>query len=683
MLANGAFAGEEKKLCLTMIVKNESAIIERCLESVKDIVDVVSICDTGSTDNTVEVIVNFLQKNNIPGKVHKHEWQNFGHNRTLSAEAAKQTINELNFSPKDTYLLFLDADMVLEIGKDFDKTQLVDDGYLVQQKFQGYTYYNLRLGRAHLPWKSVGVTHEYWSSQSPDPPTKLNSLVIDDREDGGCKTDKFERDLKLLTKGLQDEPENERYMFYCAQVNKTLKKYDEAVRLFKARIEKGGWIEEVWYSKFLIGECYAEMGFWDQALHWYLDAYEYNPARAEPLQKIATHYRLDAKNQLAYLFAKHASKIPKPENQILFLSNAVYDYQLDEELSIASFYTPFKEDGLIASNKLLLKKTLPQNVRDQTVKNILFYVENLKNASFQPIVIDLPLLREGSSETYLAMNPSIQKTEEGYTLICRTVNWSQKGGKDYQSRDPLDPTIRTKNFLVFFDTDFQLVSQKEMIENEDENRSASHVQGLEDCRLVQLNHEDWFTCTTNDTKLGVVSQSLGKMVPSSPLENTVFVEKLIQLKGINPTCEKNWLPFEHKNALFAIYSYDPFVVLKIEKETGVWEKVIEYNPPFNFSRFRGSASPIPFDEGFLLLVHEVTINDERMYTHRFVYLDQNFSMTKVSKPFTFLHKGIEYCCGMTLDHSEKNCLMTIGIEDKEALICTVSLETIREMLEVL
>ena len=41
-----------------MIVKNESKIIERCLNSARPIIDSVSICDTGSTDETPEIIEN-------------------------------------------------------------------------------------------------------------------------------------------------------------------------------------------------------------------------------------------------------------------------------------------------------------------------------------------------------------------------------------------------------------------------------------------------------------------------------------------------------------------------------------------------------------------------------------------------------------------------------------------------
>ena len=121
--------GDTPKICLTMIVKNESKIITRLLDSVRPFVDCISICDTGSTDNTVEIIEKYMKTQKIPGKVHRNEWKNFGHNRTLSAKMAQETIKELGFSPNETYLLLLDADMVLKSTPKFNKSSLVDDGY--------------------------------------------------------------------------------------------------------------------------------------------------------------------------------------------------------------------------------------------------------------------------------------------------------------------------------------------------------------------------------------------------------------------------------------------------------------------------------------------------------------------------------------------------------------------------
>lgn len=248
----------ESKICLTMIVKNESKIITRCLDQVKEIVDCICICDTGSEDNTVEIIEDFLQKNHIPGKVYHHDWKDFGYNRNLSVKASVELLNELHFSLPETYLLLLDADMLLKITPEFHKAQLRENGYVILQKSYDISYYNIRLIKASLPWQCLGVTHEYWACHAKRSSEKLHTLWIDDRGDGGSKEDKFERDIKLLQKGLEKEPYNARYTFYLAQSYMCINQHEEAISWYQKRIALGGWEEEVWYAKYKIGSIYEK-----------------------------------------------------------------------------------------------------------------------------------------------------------------------------------------------------------------------------------------------------------------------------------------------------------------------------------------------------------------------------------------------------------------------------------------
>ena len=59
---------KKKKICLNMIVKNESHIIEETLRCMVKYIDYWVISDTGSTDNTIEVITKFFEKEKIPRK---------------------------------------------------------------------------------------------------------------------------------------------------------------------------------------------------------------------------------------------------------------------------------------------------------------------------------------------------------------------------------------------------------------------------------------------------------------------------------------------------------------------------------------------------------------------------------------------------------------------------------------
>ncbi|HBD39264.1 MAG TPA: family 2 glycosyl transferase, partial [Cupriavidus sp.] len=44
------------RICLSMIVKNEAAVIERCLRAVRPHIHAWAISDTGSTDGTQDII---------------------------------------------------------------------------------------------------------------------------------------------------------------------------------------------------------------------------------------------------------------------------------------------------------------------------------------------------------------------------------------------------------------------------------------------------------------------------------------------------------------------------------------------------------------------------------------------------------------------------------------------------
>ena len=53
---------KDYKVAVSMIVKNESQYIRRCLESIKDMVDEIVIVDTGSTDSTKEICKQYTDK---------------------------------------------------------------------------------------------------------------------------------------------------------------------------------------------------------------------------------------------------------------------------------------------------------------------------------------------------------------------------------------------------------------------------------------------------------------------------------------------------------------------------------------------------------------------------------------------------------------------------------------------
>jgi len=667
----------EVKICVSIVVENDEHQIAQCLESIKGLADFIILYDIGSTDQTIGIAKKFLTEAKIPGIIQKHDVKNRNHPRNIAMALAEKVIKNDKVSSNSTYILSLDPGMVLKTDPNFSKNALVADAYSLLEKNAQFGSYEIHLFHSQLLWESVGSARPFWSCTSPHKTEKIKTLTIETQVD-------LQKESEQLADELKKEPDNGHNLFYLALNYQGLKRLPQAIELYRQRLDKWGDLEECWFSKYMIGECYEGLDKWDEALYWYLEAYQANPSRAEPLKNISTHYRVLGRNDLAYIFAKFGSRIPLTDDQTHFSNHPLAKYQFDEELSIVSFYTQFKDDGYQAASDLLLKKNIPYSIREQTYRNLLYYVEPLKGASYQPIEIDLPFAREGIRNN--PMNPSIVKTSQGYSVICRTINYTQTGAKNFHSHDD-NGIFRTRNFLVQYDRGFSLLSQKEIVEELPRERIGMPlVQGLEDCRLFEYNQQFWCTCTTTDTNpTGSYQISLCKLGVEKGLDY-VPVETLVPLNGPDPRrCEKNWLPFVHGGQFLAIYSYDPFVIFAPDPETGQCESVFRYEPENDFSYLRGSAGPLPFDGGYLILVHEVVFqaNGERAYLHRFLFLDRDFVIVQTSRPFIFKHTGVEYCCSMTLDHTGDKIILPIGIEDREAHLCTVDCETVRSLLSPL
>src|SRR6266404_4162858 len=112
----------QQRICLSMIVKNEAPVIERCLNSVLPIIDYWVICDTGSTDGTQEIIKQFFAKHAMQGELHDRPWRDFAYNRSEALELARD---------KGAYSFIIDADDTLEVPAGFELFDLTADSYTV------------------------------------------------------------------------------------------------------------------------------------------------------------------------------------------------------------------------------------------------------------------------------------------------------------------------------------------------------------------------------------------------------------------------------------------------------------------------------------------------------------------------------------------------------------------------
>jgi glycosyltransferase involved in cell wall biosynthesis len=377
-----------------MIVKNESRVIKRCLDSVKPVIDYWVIVDTGSTDGTQELIKDYLK--DIPGELYERPWRNFGENRSEAFELAKEAMSQkgpkgrfcapksfaTTSKEKGDYILFMDADDILEFKESGDLPSLTLDLYNMWRGTQEFSYLKPQIVRADLPWKWIGVTHEYL-----DCPEAYTSDILQTVRyvtgDGGASTydpNKFLKNIKLLTEGLKKEPQNSRYAFYLAESYRDAGKKAKALEWYQKRVNMGGWDEEIFWSALQIGHMLRDLGLpVNIVIEAYKNAHLLRFHRLEPIYYLAERYNQMGDYNKAYEILKTKDFIPRPaEKDMLFNEDWIEEYGLLFQLSICSYYVGNYEESLDICNRLIAMKNLPETWREQAKKNRIYPLAKLQ-----------------------------------------------------------------------------------------------------------------------------------------------------------------------------------------------------------------------------------------------------------------------------------------------------------------
>lgn len=367
-------------IAVTMIVKNESKRILITLESVKNYINSLIIYDTGSTDNTIDIIKTFSQTNNLPLHLKQGIFENFSKTRNELLDFA-DTIPNIDF------LLLMDCNDELKNG---DKlTQLLKNtkntsAFLIRQEWwygESTSFFNIRLIRPKHNWKYVGSVHEVLINKNPDilPTTLSDVYIFQDRTQDDNKTAKrFQHDIKMLENDLVEKPNDPRTLFYLAQTYSCLDNHSEAYYFYKQRIlQENGFWEEISFSLFKCGELSELLNLpWETSLGWYMKCYEYYP-KVEPLIKIVNHYMSTKKWALAYTFCNLAIETEFPEKCSLFITKTYYDYTRYHLMGIIGWYNNKKDDGIKNCKKAIeyLKSIGKPAILDEN--NLLFYLKRM------------------------------------------------------------------------------------------------------------------------------------------------------------------------------------------------------------------------------------------------------------------------------------------------------------------
>ena len=351
------------RILLNMIVKNESAIIEKCVASLAPHIDGFLICDTGSTDDTVSLISEVFESRGVPGVIQSIPFLNFSQARNEGLERARK------FEGDFDYILFCDADMEFCVVDPAWRDALDQPMYRVTQRTSnGLAYPNVRLVRRDLAARYVGATHEYLEVGGAPQPL-LAGVSFLDHASGSNRVSKYSRDIALLTDSLATEPDNPRSVFYLANSYFDSGKTVEAEQWYGRRLGLGGYEEEHFISKYRIGYCRLRAGDVAGFYLTMLQTFDEHPERAEPIQALAQH-ALDSKRyQLALSLARIGLDVPLPESA-LFLQTDVYEWRLADIEAVALYWLGHRDEARVINERLLA--LVPESQRERIAGNLAY-----------------------------------------------------------------------------------------------------------------------------------------------------------------------------------------------------------------------------------------------------------------------------------------------------------------------
>ena len=364
-------------LCLNMIVKNESHIIINTLSLLTNIFKFSYwvISDTGSTDNTKELIIDFFEKLQIKGDLTEDKWVDFGYNRSLAlAEAYNKT----------DYVLIFDADD--SIVGNLILPHLDKDMYYL--KFGKNTTYKrpLLINNRRL-WKFTGVLHEYLqlinTNESKTEDIIQGDYYIDSGKTGArsMDVDKYIKDAMILEKAYVVEDNiyiKERYAFYCAQSYMDANNYEKSIEWYKKVVNGGNWAQEKYCACIRLGNMLLHANNILETLKYYSKAGEFDSERIEHVMSLMEYYY---KNGMHYfvnaLYTKHKNYRDILRNMKssdrLFMSYNPCNYNIENFNSISAYYVNDFESAYICCKIILNAEDCPSKYKICAVSNLIHY----------------------------------------------------------------------------------------------------------------------------------------------------------------------------------------------------------------------------------------------------------------------------------------------------------------------
>ena len=341
---------------LVMIVKNSGEILRKCLKENKKYIDHWTIVDTGSTDNTCDIIREELK--DVPGNLYFSEFIDFSQARNKSLDLASGNCKYIIILD-DSYYIHGGLELRKILQKSNDRAFRIKIGKLNNKSIID-DYYSCRIIKTSENLRYVDRIHEYIYVYDPSDISEKN-IFLDDMltyEHRNRSMERYKKDMELLKLDMIDGTNKPKTLYYLAKTSYILKNYEDAVYYYELLQD--------------LDKCHVEyvfVGYYEYAcLKYYLtnNKEEFKTSllkiciepifnhRAEPLFKLATIFKEEGDIIKAEKCIDNIINFSKPEVYTIMESD-IYQYSI-----------PF----LYVEIKLILKKY------DQCIDKLKFLLEN-------------------------------------------------------------------------------------------------------------------------------------------------------------------------------------------------------------------------------------------------------------------------------------------------------------------
>jgi glycosyltransferase involved in cell wall biosynthesis len=239
------------KIVSTTLTGNSAGIIGGAIQSVSAWVDACLVIDTGVTDTTLAVAREAAGDKYVE---RRFRWTNdFSAARNFALDAAHEVGGD--------WAVTVDTDERIELrGEDIRaELEAASEGVLMVTHESG-TYAKERLFRLPAKVRFKGPTHESYASYEVGARTLEKARFIELPKSPEAYRAKFERDAEILRRHTKAHPKDPRWFYYLGDSLQNLRRYDEAVRAYRACAALRGWNEESAWACYRAAECLLAIG---------------------------------------------------------------------------------------------------------------------------------------------------------------------------------------------------------------------------------------------------------------------------------------------------------------------------------------------------------------------------------------------------------------------------------------